>query len=137
MHLTPNAFQYSTNTITHKYNYSSILNHRLTHVIFTCQTCVQSDFTMVRFRSSAKIMLRTRSEPTISCYLEVLFSFLRHHNCYNFVFCADFCARKTQFSREKASKICYMGDLPLQFPSTDLHLEFGMGCCFSLNIPKN
>ena len=44
-------------------------------------------------------------------------------------------AWKKQISSEKASKIYYMEDLHLQFPSTDLHLEFGTGVhMFSNNL---
>ena len=50
-----------------KCNPSSLLNHRLIRVTFlTCQSCVQSDFTKVRFGPRAKIKFRTRTEPTIS-----------------------------------------------------------------------
>ena len=51
----------------YKCNSWSLLNHRLIHVTFlTCQTCVQSDFTMVRLGQSVKIKLSTGIEPTIS-----------------------------------------------------------------------
>ena len=49
----------------YKCKFSSLQNHRLLHVTFlTCQTCVQSDFTMVILWSSAKIKFHIwRSNP--------------------------------------------------------------------------
>ena len=65
----------------YKCNSSSLLNHRLIHVTFlTCNTCVQSDFTMVRLGPSVKIKFSTGIDRTRSCSVDN---------------CSPFCATRT------------------------------------------
>ena len=117
-YLTPSAFQYWTSiyAIPH---HCWIVERFMSFL--TCQTCVQSDFTMVGLVPSAKAKFCTVIEPTLSC--ATVFAVLLSFTPLKF-------AWKKQISREKTSIIYYMGDLHLQLPSTDLQLEFGKGLCF-------
>ena len=97
-----------------KCNSSSLLNHRLIHVTFlTCQTCVQSDFTMVGLGPSAKKVPYACS-PFCATITVGTLSFPPLIYAWN-----------KQISSEKASKIYCTGDLHLQLP--DIYLEFGTG----------
>ena len=112
----------------YKCNCSSLLNKRLIHVIFSsCQTCVQSDFKMVRLGPSVKMKISTGSEPAISRSADVCPPNCAIRTFKSFYFAPLIYAWNKLISGKKASKIYYMEDFHLQFPRTDFHLEFGTG----------
>ena len=118
----------------YKGNSSSLLNHRLIEItFFLCQTCIQSDFTMVRLGPSINIKFRTGSETTISRSIALCPRFCATPIGENSTFAPLIHAWKKRISGEKASKIYYMGDLYLQMPSTDFYSEFGTGISHESN----
>ena len=66
-------------------------------------------------------------KPTIACSLEVRSPSCATMTAESMSFAPLLYAWKKPISSEKASKIYYMGDLHLQLPSTDFHLEFDTG----------
>ena len=98
----------------------------------TCQNCVQSDFTIVRLRPSAKIKFCTAIDSTIYRSVDFCSTYCATKIVESWSFAPLIYARKRQNSSENASKIYYIGDLDLKLPSTDLQLEFGTGCYFFL-----
>ena len=124
-YLTPSAFQHwaSINAIPCHY---WIIDWFMS-LFFTFQTCVQSDFTMVRLGPRIKRKFLTVIDPTVSCTLEVCPPFCATTTVQTYSFAPLIYAWKKQISNERSSKIYYIGGLNLQLPSTDLHLEFGTG----------
>ena len=70
---------------------------------------------------------RTGIEPTLSLSVDVCPPFLATKTVEMLSFAPLKYAWKKRNSSDKASEIYYMGDLNLQLPSTDLHLDLGMG----------
>ena len=76
---------------------------------------------------SAKIKFRTGSKPMLCIPVDDCPSYCATAIGQLLSFAPFKNAWKKQISSEKASKSYCMGDLHLQLPSIDLHLEFGTG----------
>ena len=78
-------------------------------LFLTRQTCIQSDFTMVRLEPGVKLKFSTGIEPTISRSVDVCPLFYQcHPDCRNFHFCAvNIRLKEANFKRESEQNILH------------------------------
>ena len=104
----------------------------LMSLFVTCQTCVQSDFTMVRLGPCVKQILSgdwTHALPLIRRFC----SFLRHHDCSESVFCAvNLRMKESNFKQGSEQNILHGSNAF----AIDLHLVLGTGSSWAATISK-
>ena len=121
----PNS-KYESILCTSKCNSLSVLFHALLQInIFKCQTCVHTDFTIVRLGPTVKVNFFKGIESTISISLDVFSPFCATMTVERLSFAPLITLESSNFQARKRAKYIkwWEGDLRLLLISTDSHLR--------------